>query len=157
MSSIYKINDDLSNFDAVIGKYDAVLKDYEKDLRIDGNTHMQANVQQATFIGRYDQISDELSVMVDDFEMRKKVARAKAVKRIKQQSAQAHTEKVLEMMIDGDPAVITLSKCVLEIKERYMKSKSIVEAFRQRGYSLSNILAARRQEFHNEMIYLNNE
>lgn len=157
MSAVYKIKDDLSNFDTVLDTYDAIIDGYEKDLGIDGRTYMQANVQQAAYIGYYVQIGKELDVMLLDMELRVKVQRAKAFKRVQQQSAQTHTEKSMNMMIDGDPHVISHTKAALEVKERAMKMDAIVEAFKQRGFSLNNLLKMRQGEFQNERMYVNNE
>lgn len=153
-SSVTKINSDLSNFADILEGYDKKLKAHVSDLRIDGYTYMQANVQQSAFIGYYDQISDELDIIVQDMEMRLKVAKFKVLKNIQQNSAKDHTEKVLGMLIEGDPLVITTAKALLEVKERYLKSKSIVLAFQQRGFSLNNLVKMRQAEFHDEMIYI---
>jgi hypothetical protein len=116
---------------------------------------MQANGEQAAFIAYYDHIGDELGVMMADMDNRYKLARTKALRVIQTSSPREYTDKTLNMLIDADPSVVKHYKAFLELKERYEKTCSIVDSFRQRGFSLNNILKSREREFQNEMIYVN--
>lgn len=154
MSVVKKVKEDYSNLDAVLLSYDTKLKGYKEDLKIDGQTYMQANVQQSAFISYYDQICQELDVLLDDMNMRVKVAKANAIKKIQAHSNREYSERIMNSLVEGDPGVNKAIKAMLEVKERYLKARSIVDAFQQRGYSLNNITKIRIAEFHNETIYI---
>lgn len=155
MSVVNYIKDDLSNLERVLNKYDSALADWEDELRLDRKSYGQASIEQAARLGYYDQLARELNIMTVDMELRLRVARAKSLQNIKKASSVAHPEKTLMMMIDGDPAVVSLTKAVLEVRERADAAEGIVEAFQKRGFVLTNLTKIRIAEIHNEIINYN--
>lgn len=157
ISSIHKINEDLSNLNRVLREYDYWMKDFEEELRIDGKKYSQANSEQAGRISYYSELSDELGVIVKEMDMRCKVARTKAMKKLMNVSSKSYTEKQLSMMIDDDPEVIKSLRALREVEERHEKSKTMVAGFIQRGYTLKNMSLIRTGGFHDEIMYVNEE
>lgn len=149
-SAIKRIKADLSNLDTILEYYDSEMADHVDELTIDGRTYMNANARQPGLISFYDQIRCELEVMHEDLDHRYRIARAKALRRIQQSEGKQHPEKIMNMMIDDDKDGIALYKAMGEIKERLIKAKAIVTAFRDRGYSLGNLVKIRTGDFHHE-------
>lgn len=154
MSVIYKIKSDLSNLSAVMLSYDTKMKNFKEELRLDGRTFQQASVQQSAYSAYYDQIAQELDVMVDEMELRIKEARMKAYTNIRKVSPKDYPERTLNLMLDGDPEVLRMTRAMLEVAERLKKAKSYVKSFETRGYSINNLTKQRQAEFLNQTIYL---
>jgi hypothetical protein len=153
-SAIYRIKEDLSNLEAVMDSFDEDMSEFDDHVRLDMKTFARASCEQAAYMSYYSQIGDELRAIAKDMDTRLKVARAKATRNFLQVATKTYTDKILTMMVEDDPIVQKLTKALGEVVERMDKSDSMVEGFRQRGFSLNNLSRNRAAEFHNEKIYI---
>jgi hypothetical protein len=156
-SVVYAINDDLTNINAVLAVYDEQLRDYQKDVRINGKTYASANAEQAGMMAYYSEIADDLGIIVDDMEMRLKAKRASTAKKLARLEAKTHTDKQLQMLVDDTDEVMKVWKVLAEVKERHERAKTALNAFVNRGYSLKNLITARAGSFQDETIYVNDK
>lgn len=125
------------------------LKDWESDIRLDGKNLQSAVVEQPSLLAYYDQLSVEAEAMLDYMEFMVKKVRAERMQFIKEHSSNEYTDTAIQKVIDGDKQYVKTYQIYLEVKELYEKSKAIVEAFKQRSYSLNNLVKIREAELEN--------
>lgn len=155
MSTIGKLGgESLSNLPKVLASIERRLAGWEDNIKIDGKNIEAANVEQPSWIAYYDQVAVEMSAIVDYCEILVKKVRAERMQYIKKNSAKDYTDTAIQKAIDGDKEYIVQQQIYLEVREVYDKCKSIVEAFKQRSYSLNNIVRLRENELENITIRL---
>ena len=155
MTTIGKLGgDSLSNLPDVLDSINKRLEGWEANIRIDGKNIESANVEQPSWIAYYDQIAVEAGTIMDYAEMLVKRVRAERMVYIKVNAGKDYTDTAVQRAIDGDKAYIRYQQLYLEVKEMYEKCKAIVDAFRQRSYSLNNIVKIRENELENITIRL---
>ena len=155
MTTIGKLGgDSLSNLPDVLDSINKRLEGWEDNIRIDGKNIESANVEQPSWIAYYDQIAVEAGTIMDYAEMLVKRVRAERMVYIKVNAGKDYTDTAVQRAIDGDKAYIRYQQLYLEVKEMYEKCKAIVDAFRQRSYSLNNIVKIRENELENITIRL---
>lgn len=147
------LKDDLSNLNEVLDDFDQRLSGWKEDVSLGGRNIERANMEQPAFVAYYDQIKAEAESLCNKMEMQAKVAKAKSVKTITNQSQKDHGERTVDKMADTDPAYVAKYMAYLEVKERYLKAKSVVDSLQQRGYSLNNIVKIRIAELNDITIY----
>lgn len=125
------------------------LSGWEKDIMLDGKNLQAAVVEQPSLLAYYDQIAVEAESMMDYMELMVKRVRAERMKFIKENSSKDYTDSAIQKVIDGDKQYIKTYQIFLEVKELYEKSKSVVEAFKQRSYSLNNLVKIRENDLEN--------
>ena len=130
------------------------LQGWEDNIRIDGKNIASANVEQPSWIAYYDQICVEMGTVLDYAELLVKKVRAETMKKVKTSWGADYTDSALQKVIDGSEGFIYQQQIYLEVKELYDKCKSIVEAFKQRSYSLNNLVKIHEAEFQNLTIRL---
>lgn len=156
-SIVHKIAPDLSNLTTVLNEYDAWMKGYEKNIKVDMKTYAKANSEQAGLLAYYSEMHNELEIMHKDMEMRTKVARANAMNKVHKRSDRNYTETQLKIIIDADPDVTAMATAAREIEERQKKSETIVNALHQRGFTLNNMTRIRIGGFQDEYMYVNED
>lgn len=142
MSKIDKIPKILDNI------HDRV-KGWKDDIELNGKNIQSAIVEQASLIAFYDQISVEASYIVDYMEVLLKQTRAERIKFIKDNFAKDYTDTAINKVVEGDKEFVEVNMMLLEAKECYEKCKSIVDAFKQRGYCLNNLVKIYENELDN--------
>lgn len=143
MSVILNLNKNLSNLADYLEKYSKDIENFEKNLSLKNKNIQTACLEQPAWSSYYDQIRVELETLCDFLELKVKESRSSAFKTIIEHSKISYSERQIERMIDGDPKYISLQTLYLETRELYLKTKSIVSQFEQRGYALNNIVKIR--------------
>lgn len=151
------VKNDLSNLDEVLADYDACMRGYTKNLKVDMKTFAKASSEQAGWLAHYSEIHDELVVIFKDMETRVKVAKAAVFTKLGKNSSQRFTEKELTRKEDEDTTVNLTIKALREIEERKAKAETIVGAFTARGYTLNNMTRIRAGGFHDEYMYVKDD
>lgn len=154
-SAVNQISPDLSNLKDILRKYDAQMRGYEGELALDMKTYAKAASEQAGHIAFYDELRCELEVMYEDMLQRLASERGLARKEILGHDHKAYTETAMSSLVEATPAVVKHAKNAKEVLERLLKMKAIVTSFIARGRALYTITEARKQDFHNERIYVN--
>lgn len=150
---VEELNDDFSNIDVILEAYVKLMNGYKKDLSLNNKTLQVANMEQASVMAYYDQIKIEVEIILDLCDLKVKEIRAKTLKNILDKSNKAYGERTVEKLIDENPSYIKMYKTFLKIKEVYLKLKSIVDCFDQRGFSLNNITKVRVADMENAILH----
>lgn len=124
----------------IVNNINKKLSDWKNDVDLNGKNIQAAIVEQASLIAYYDQISVEASYLVDYVEIILKQTRADRIKFIKDNFAKDYTDTAINRVVEGDKIFVDISLLLIEVKECYAKCKAIVEAFKQRGYCLNNLV-----------------
>ena len=143
MSILLDIEKDLSKLVSALVKYADDMKDAKDNLNLKNKNLQTACIEQSAWGAYYDQIRVELETITDFMEMKVKQVRSTAMQEILKHSKLAYSDRQLDKLVDSDPKYIKMNMLYLETKELHLKSKSIVEMFTQRGYSLNNIVKVR--------------
>lgn len=125
------------------------IKNWESDIALDGKNIQAAIVEQPSLLAYYDQICVEAGYYVDLMEMMVKKVRAERIKYIRDNYSKEYTDTAIQKVVDGDPKYINAYQIYIEVKEVYDKCKSLVEAFKQRSYSLNNLVKIYEGELYN--------
>jgi Recombination, repair and ssDNA binding protein UvsY len=150
LSTISKLGgDSLVNLPDVLARIERRLEGWEQNISLDGKNIEVANIEQPSWIAYYDQIAVEAYSISEYCEMLVKKVRAERMHYIKNQSSKDYTDSAIQRAIDGDKQFIYQQQIYLEVREVYDKCKSIVESFKQRSYSLNNIVKLRENELEN--------
>jgi len=154
-STIKKIGDEsLKGLPQALLIIEKKMDNWENDIRLDGKNLQSAVVEQPSLLAYYDQIAVEAYTIMDYVETIVKKVRAERMRFIKENSSKDYTDTAIQRAIDGDKEYIKYQTIFLEVKEVYDKAKAIVEAFKQRSYSLNNIVKIREHELENITIRL---
>ena len=125
------------------------ISNWEADISLDGKNLQSAVVEQPSLLAYYDQIAVESEYLMDLMEMQVKKIRAERTKFIRDNFSKDYTDSAIQKVVEGDEAYIKTYKVFLLTKEMYERCKSLVEAFKQRSYSLNNIVKIREHELEN--------
>ena len=149
-----KLKPDLSNLDAILDDFDNRLSTWKDDVAVGGKNIERANMEQPAYFAYYDQIKAEAESLCEKLELMTKVAKAVAMDRIGgPKTSKVYPERTLDKLAEEDFTYRRNHVAYLEARERYLKAKSVVDAFTQRGYSLTNIRHIRIAEMHDKTIY----
>lgn len=130
-------------------RIDEEIKEWEKDVSLNGKNIQVAIVQQPSLLARYDQLASEADFYVDYTDMLVKKIRGEILKRIKDNYSKDYTDTAINKVIDSHPDYIKIQELYLECKLTYTRCKSLVEAFKQRSYSLNNLVKVYEHELDN--------
>lgn len=154
MAIIDELQDDLSNIDTIIATYLSVLnKDLREDVSLNNKTVQFCNQEQPSLFSYYDQLRVEIEILNDYLEIKVKETRIKIIKFILEKSGKSYGERLLEKMADDHPTFMDIQKKALKVRELYLKARSAVDSFQQRGYSLNNITKIRVAAIEDTVIY----
>lgn len=155
MSTIAKLGGtNLPNLPKVLASIEKRLDGWEKNIQLDGKNIEIANVEQPSWIAYYDQLCVETGIILDYVELQVKKVRAERIKYVRSNSSREYTDTAIQKVIDDNEEFIKIQELYLEVKEIYDKCKAVVEAFKQRSYSLNNIVKIREAELENITIRL---
>lgn len=111
----------------------------KEDVSLKGKTLRQANIENASLLGYYDEIRVNLYALHEYLELRLTEKKAKLIRAIVENSSHDYGERMIDKLIEDDQSYIELKLKKIEVSEVYELSKSIVKQFDQRSYSLNNI------------------
>jgi tetratricopeptide (TPR) repeat protein len=146
---IATLKKDLSNLDEILAKIDKAIALYDEDVAIDGKNIEAANIEQPSFVAYYDEIKVACKILLEYIDLKIRHKKGILFKHISLDSAYAHGERAIEKMIEEDAGFHNLSEKYLEVQQRYLMLESIISAFQQRSYSLTNIVKIREHELEN--------
>lgn len=136
-----------------------LLKDYEADLfnvqadiKISGKTLEVANKEQASHLYYYDSRRVEIQTVLNLLDAKVQAVRGKLFKSYTETYKRELGERAKDKYIDQEPEYWKYYELYLEVQELYLKYKSIVDVFLNRGFSLTNITKARISSVHNDTI-----
>lgn len=125
------------------------IENWRDDVSLDGKNLQSAVVEQPSLLAYYDQIAVDAGYYVDLMEMIVKKTRAERIRFIRDNFARDYTDSAIQKAVDGDPQYVKVYEIYIEVKEVYDKCKSLVEAFKQRSYSLNNLVKIHENELEN--------
>ncbi len=154
MAIIDELSEDLSNLDKIIAAYSLVLnRELKEDVSLKNKTIQLCNQEQPSLYSYYDQLRVEIEILNDYLEIKVKEIKMRVIRLIIERSDKTYGERMLERMADDHPSFIDIQKKALKVKELYMKARSAVSSFEQRGYALNNITKIRVAAIQETVIY----
>jgi hypothetical protein len=125
--------------DAALSK----IKDYKTHLSLKGKNIEVANVEQASYLAYYDEIRVDLKSLLAYYEVRVREAKSAAWKLINDVSKLDHSDREKEILVNNNPAYQKINRVYLEIKEMHDTLDSICDQFKNRAFTLNNIVKIR--------------
>lgn len=154
MAIIDDLSEDLSNLDTIISTYSSVLnRELKQDVELKNKTIQLCNQEQPSLYSYYDQLRVEIEILNDYLEIKVKETKMKVIRLIIEKSDKTYGERMLERMADDHPSFVAIQKKALRTKELYMKARSAVSSFEQRGYALNNITKIRVAAIQDTVIF----
>jgi hypothetical protein len=126
--------------DALMSEYTSQIKDWKSDVEIKGKNLKVANIEQASFLARYDEIRVELKALLDYYDMRVKQVRSEALQVIIKHASYDYNSTEKEKIIDSDPKYLKYKRVQIEINEMFNLLSSISDQFKNRAYTLNNLV-----------------
>lgn len=154
MAIIDDLSEDLSNLDTIIATYSSVLnRELKQDIELKNKTIQLCNQEQPSLYSYYDQLRVEIEILNDFLEIKVKETKMKTIRTILEKSDKTYSVSMLERMADDHPAYMQMQRKALKTKELYMKARSAVSSFEQRGYALNNITKIRVAAIQDTVIF----
>lgn len=139
MSIIFDYNNNNENLIKIIIKYNDELAEAEKNLKIEGKTLQQANMEQATWQFYYDERKNDLYTLTKYLEQEVDRVKGKLWRKYTEVHSRELTYKDKEQYINSDKEFLDQRQLYLQVEELYKKYVAVVDAFSARGYALRNI------------------
>jgi hypothetical protein len=136
---LWSIRNDLTNLSPVLEAVRTALAEAEDELPIAGKTLRRANLEQPSFIQRYEDIKGSLQALSDGLEVRILQQRAKVLRMISEESQVSYGERMMSQLAEEDPRLVELKHMRVDVDEVLASAKAKCEAFRQRGFTLKNL------------------
>jgi len=143
VSKISLLEKNIKNLPAVLEQYENELEAVKDILTIKGKRLELANSEQCTWLQYYDQKRIELHTLVKYLEAKVSATRGSLFRSYTEKSQRDLSDRAKDKYIDNEKAYLTVYELFLEVKELHDHFNSVVEAFKQRGYSLNNITKIR--------------
>ena len=154
MNILRKAKDDV---DALVDAYlDASLlkiKDYKEHVSLRGKNIEVANVEQASYLAYYDEIRVDLKSLLAYYEVKVRESKAAAWKLINDNSQIDHSDREKDILINNNISYQKVNRIYLEIKEMHDTLDSICEQFRNRAFTLNNIVKIRTAALEDITLY----
>lgn len=129
------------------------LDNYKEHLSLKGKNIEVANVEQAAYLAYYDEMRCDVKSLLTHFEMRQKEVKSLAWKTINDHAKLSHSDREKDILVNTDPALMRINRIYNQVKELYEVLNSIVEQFRDRSFSLNNIVKIRVASLEGISIY----
>jgi len=126
------------NLNKVLEPYVEDLLDSSKHLNLNGKGYKEANKEQAQWVSYYDERRLEIKTILEYFDIEVERVRTKIIRGFERYHRDL-TDSMKKVYANNEPELLEVQKRRLTVQEIYGKYNSLVEAFKQRGYSLKNI------------------
>jgi hypothetical protein len=136
---IWSIRRDLTNLTEVLRDVRETLAEAGDELKTAGKTIRRANMEQPSYVERYEEIRGALQTLSDAFEIRILQQRAKVLKMISEESQVSYGERMMTQLAEEDPTLVELKLNRLDVQEILELAKAKCAAFTARGYTLRNL------------------
>lgn len=149
MSSSALTEKSKKKFDAIaeaIADLSEQLKDWKKDLELNGVNLRVALIKQPSILAYYDQIAVELYACVKHLQSIEKEVRGLVYKKLKEKATRDYTDTAIQRLIDCDVDYVKVHTLLIDVEEVYENCKSIVGAIQQRAYTLNNLVRVYEKE-----------
>jgi hypothetical protein len=139
-----KVSADMGLLPDALAYYLAELDDGHKELEIKGNL-MRQNMDQAGLVAYYDGMHSDLDGMLWVVERNLKRVRGEVLRDYVENSPTHQKLNVTELKVimEADTRVMEANELVDEVKYVYKQYGSLMKAFEQRGFDLSNVVKLR--------------
>ena len=129
------------NINQVLAPYVEDILESKNHLAINGKSFMTANQEQPQWLSYYDERRLELKTLIEYMDIEVERVRTKLIRGFEKHHREL-SDTMKKTYVNNEPEFIEVQKIRLIAQELYGKYNSIVECFKQRGYSLKNITAA---------------
>lgn len=143
MSKINDLGENFSKLPKIIEEYENALSDVKEHLIISGKNLEAVNKEQPMWLHYYDYKRIELQTLLKYVEGQVQRVRGRLFKSYTESYQREISDRAKDKYIDNEDAYLNVFGVYLEIKELYEQYCAVVDAFRQRGYSLNNITKIR--------------
>lgn len=152
MSIIPKLGTNFCNLPDVLDRYVLEIESAGERLALKGKSIEQANRDQVEWSYHYDQQKSELETLSKYMLMRVDRTRGEQYRKYTENYSRELADRAKDKYIDHDPEYLSIYELYLEVFEVLDKIKSVVDAFKTRGYALRQINEARVHQFNQSII-----
>lgn len=152
MSGITDLGPALEYLPDVLSEYEKELEGIEKVIKIEGKLLEKANLEQASYQLYYDMKRIELRRVLKHLEKKRDKIRGQLFKSYTETYSRELSDRGKEKYIDNEESYLAIQELYLEVEELYEKFVAVMEAFKSRGYALSNITDARVNSLENTQL-----
>lgn len=135
-----------NDVDSIVEAYiESTLKkiaNYKEHLSLNGKNIEKANVEQAAYLAYYDEIRVDLKSLLSYYELKIKEVKAQSWKLLNDHKV-ASSDREKEILVNGNVTFLKVNRIYLEIKEMHDIVDGIVEQFKNRAYTLTNLTKIR--------------
>ena len=135
------IGTNFEHLNEFLAPYVEDLLEANKHLTINGKSFLTANQEQPQWMSYYDERKIELKTLIDHIDIEVERVRTKLIRGFEKHHRDL-SDTMRRTYVNNEPEFIEIQRLRLTVQELYGKYGSIVECFKQRGYSLKNITAA---------------
>lgn len=135
-------------------KYEKALDGWKDVISLDNKNIEIANMEQASWLGYYDEIKVQLKIMLDYMDYLLKEQKAKSMKLLYKTMQKSVSDRTVEKLAEDNSRYKDLFLIYLEVKELYLTADSVVGQLQQRAYSINNIVKIREKELEGVTLHL---
>jgi hypothetical protein len=146
MSVISLLGKNFVNLPSVLDQYSDDLTGYEESLNLKGKTLETALREQATWSAYYSERAVELNTISKYIDIQVAKTRANLTVKYNENYNPALAATMIDKYINKEAEYLSIAEVGLEVDDLLGKYKSVIEAFKTRGYALRNITEARINE-----------
>lgn len=132
------LGENLENLNDVLIPYVEDIVNAKENLVLKGKTYKEANMEQAQWMSYYDERKVELKTILEYVDIEIERIRTKLIRGFEKHPRNL-SDTMRRQYVNNEPELLNIQKKRLVIQELYGKYVSLVDAFKQRGYSLRNL------------------
>lgn len=139
LKTFYDLKEDGSNLDEILEEYNKIAKASKTLIEIEGKTLGYALNQQPKDFNFFIECRTNVKSILDYYEAYLKHTHSALYKEIRSVTSRDMTEKEINSLIHDNPTYHNLLFEVLKVRDVHDKFIGIMEAYKQRGFTLNNI------------------
>lgn len=136
----------------ILGEYLDELNEAEQNLEIKGKSLENANKENPSWYYYYNQRFVELNTLTKYFEGEIERVRGKLFRSFTENNNRDLSDRAKDKYIDNEQAYLEMNELYLEVKEVRDSFEAVTSAFKDRGYTLTNITKIRVATLENDLL-----
>jgi len=154
MSILDRIGNNLEHLPDLIEQYSQLIDEEQlkKEIAIRGKVLEHANSEQASLLFYYSSRKEEIKTILRHVSNKVTALRGKHYRNYTEHYSRELNDRQKDKYIDNESDVVMYNEVLCRIEELYGLYDAVVEAFKQRGFSLRNITESRVRSVENSII-----
>jgi len=133
-------DEEIELYKKALRHYESKIVDWKKHSSLDGKNIAVANVDQVSWLSYYDEMKVDVRYYIEKLEHKLKKQKAVAIKAIYQTMQKSITDRMVDKLSEENPTYEEIFEIYLEFKNLYDRLDMIVGVFKQRAFSLNNLV-----------------